>query len=60
MLVRVRPNGAAQRDVVRWEADLRRAALPVIARIQDHALLLDLRTVDPGEEAELIETLVSS
>ncbi|HKO03271.1 MAG TPA: L-seryl-tRNA(Sec) selenium transferase [Candidatus Acidoferrales bacterium] len=33
---------------------------PVIARIEDDRLVLDLRTVDPGEESALAETLLAA
>ena len=41
------------------EAALRRAAPPVIARIEDGRVVLDLRTIPPGED-ELLATLVVS
>ncbi|HWR49739.1 MAG TPA: L-seryl-tRNA(Sec) selenium transferase [Bryobacteraceae bacterium] len=44
-------------DVVKREAALRRNDPPVIARIADERLLLDLRTVFPEEEAALVEAL---
>jgi L-seryl-tRNA(Ser) seleniumtransferase len=36
---------------------LREAATPIIARIEEEALLFDLRTVLPGEEEEIEQTL---
>jgi len=45
------------------EARLRRAATgqsPVIARIEDDRVVLDLRTVEPAEESALLETLAAS
>ncbi|HKM91977.1 MAG TPA: L-seryl-tRNA(Sec) selenium transferase [Candidatus Acidoferrales bacterium] len=45
------------------EARLRRpgaGATPAIARIEDDRLVLDLRTVDPGEESALAETLLAA
>jgi L-seryl-tRNA(Ser) seleniumtransferase len=36
------------------------AATPVIARIEDHHLILDLRTVDPEEEAEIAAALLTA
>jgi len=45
------------------EARLRQpgaGATPVIARIEDDRLVLDLRTVDPGEESALAETLLAA
>jgi L-seryl-tRNA(Ser) seleniumtransferase len=41
------------------EERLRRAAPPVIARILDERVVLDLRTVAEGEEAELLDALAS-
>ena len=46
-----------RRDVVAAEKKLRAADPPVIARIADDRLLLDLRTVFPQEEAELARAL---
>jgi L-seryl-tRNA(Ser) seleniumtransferase len=37
---------------------LRTGEPPVIGRVQDGALLLDLRTVDPGDDAALSAALV--
>jgi L-seryl-tRNA(Ser) seleniumtransferase len=45
------------KDVVAAEKKLRAADPPVIARIEDERLLLDLRTVFPEEEAELKRAL---
>ena len=39
------------------QARLRSLSTPVIARIADEKVLLDLRTVSPAEEAELVEAL---
>jgi len=47
----------ASDDVVGLEAGLRRRTTPVIARIENDRLLLDLRTVFPEEEAELAAAL---
>jgi L-seryl-tRNA(Ser) seleniumtransferase len=46
-----------RKDVVGAEKKLRAADPPVIARIEDERLLLDLRTVFPEEEAELKRAL---
>jgi L-seryl-tRNA(Ser) seleniumtransferase len=44
-------------DVVSAERKLRGGDPPVIARIEDDRLVLDLRTVLPREEAELAHQL---
>ena len=44
-------------NVVEAEARLRTGDPPVIARIEEDRLLIDLRTVFPGEERELITAL---
>jgi len=44
---------------VQIEAALRRSTPPVIARIEDDRVLLDLRTVPENEEAELEQTILS-
>jgi L-seryl-tRNA(Ser) seleniumtransferase len=44
-------------DVVASERQLRAADPPVVARIEDGRLLIDLRTVMPSEEEELIAAL---
>ena len=44
-------------DVVALEQKLRASTPPVIARIEDDQLVLDLRTVFPAEEPELITAL---
>jgi L-seryl-tRNA(Ser) seleniumtransferase len=49
--------GTGGSGVTVWEAALRAADVPVIARVQDDALWLDPRTIDPAEEEELIETV---
>lgn len=41
------------------EQKLRLSSTPIIARIADDLVLLDLRTVDPSEEAELLEAVVA-
>ncbi len=40
------------------EEKLRRAEVPVVARIENDAVLIDLRTVDEGDEPVLMDTLV--
>ena len=39
------------------EARLRRSTPPVVARIQDGRVVLDLRTVPPEQDVELLEIL---
>ncbi len=53
-LVRLRP-GAAGPAVAAWEAWLRHAPVPVVARVREDALWLDPRTVDPSEEDDLVQ-----
>ena len=53
-LLEVRLNGHSTKET---EARLRAAAKPVIGRIEHDRLLLDLRTVQPGEDDALIEVL---
>jgi L-seryl-tRNA(Ser) seleniumtransferase len=45
--------GGQERPAHRLEEALRRAPLPVIGRVQEGRLLLDLRTVAAGEVADL-------
>jgi len=60
-LVRIRPGTAGrQTTAARWEEALRRAPRPVVARIQEDALVIDLRTVEPEREDDLIETLIGT
>jgi L-seryl-tRNA(Ser) seleniumtransferase len=47
-------------DAAPLERALRRGELPVIARVQDGRLLLDLRTVAPGEDEPLAEMLATA
>jgi L-seryl-tRNA(Ser) seleniumtransferase len=47
-------------DVVTLEARLRRARLPVIARILDGRLLLDMRSMLPDQDERLIEAVVAA
>jgi L-seryl-tRNA(Ser) seleniumtransferase len=42
------------------EGRLRRAATPVVARIEDDRVMLDLRTVDPRHDEGLRELIVSA
>jgi L-seryl-tRNA(Ser) seleniumtransferase len=51
---------AVSGDAVHMERALRRASPPVVARIENGILLIDLRTVDPGEEPALLAALQSS
>jgi L-seryl-tRNA(Ser) seleniumtransferase len=50
---RLRQNGASG-------VEARDSTIPVIARIEDHRLILDLRTVFPDEEAELLASIQSA
>jgi L-seryl-tRNA(Ser) seleniumtransferase len=47
----------ARSSAVALEAGLRQARPPVIARILDERVVLDLRTVEVGEEPELLDAL---
>ena len=49
----------ARMSATALEAALRRGTPPVIARIQDDKLLLDLRTVAPGDDATLTNGLIA-
>ena len=64
VLVSVRPAGGASPSVSAWEERLRKpaspAVMPVVARVREDALLLDLRTVEPAEEEDLIEAVLAS
>ena len=41
------------------EARMRRSSPPVVARIMEDRVVLDLRTVEPAEESEIIEALAA-
>jgi len=57
-LITIRPGPAGrQPSAARWEEALRKAPHPVVARIHEDALVVDLRTVEAEREDELIETL---
>ena len=53
---------SARHSAAQLEARLRQApaGIPVIARIEDDRLLLDLRTVFPGQEPALLQSLVAA
>lgn len=53
----IRAQGRRNGVLNRIEAALRRLPRPVIGRIEEGALLLDLRCLAPGEEAELAANL---
>jgi len=56
--------GGASTSVAAWQRELREAStrgvIPVVARVQDDALVIDLRTVDPAEENDLVESLAAA
>ncbi|HUK52145.1 MAG TPA: L-seryl-tRNA(Sec) selenium transferase, partial [Candidatus Binatia bacterium] len=59
-LMRISALGSSAVEI---EARLREPAAgmtPVIARIEEDRLVLDLRTVDPAEESALAETLLAA
>jgi len=45
-------------DAARLERQLRAHVPPVIARIDDGRLLIDLRTVDPADDATVLAALL--
>ena len=47
-----------QRSAAELAEALRQQGPPVIARVEEGALLLDLRTVDPGDDRTVAEALV--
>ena len=53
-LLEVRLDGHSPKEM---EARLRAAAQPIVGRIEQDRLLLDLRTVQPGEDDALVEVL---
>lgn len=53
----VKPVGRSAESLARR---LREARVPIIVRIEDDVVLFDLRTVLPGEEAEIEQTLMSA
>ncbi len=57
MLVRVRPRGLS---AAAFERRLRTQRPPVVARIENDAVLVDLRTVSVTEEAALLAALVGA
>ncbi len=46
--------------VSRWEAALRRHRPPVIARVHEDSLVLDPRTLRPGEEGIVVEAVTAA
>jgi len=50
---------ALRGDAVEWERQLRANHPPIVARIHDGRLVIDLRTVFPSEEPELRKALVA-
>lgn len=44
-------------DAQRWDDGLRRASVPVVGRIEDNAMLLDVRTLMPNDERDLVNSI---
>lgn len=59
-LIRLKPAADSNKSITSWERSLRQQATPVIARVQDETLVLDLRTVDPREEDVLVSSVAGS
>ncbi|HKY33138.1 MAG TPA: L-seryl-tRNA(Sec) selenium transferase [Candidatus Polarisedimenticolia bacterium] len=59
-LVAIRPPEGRGGGVAGWEAALRAGEPAVVARVQDNALLLDLRTVAGAEQDDLVAAVVSA
>jgi L-seryl-tRNA(Ser) seleniumtransferase len=55
--IRIRGEGISMTD---FAASLRAGDPPVVGRVEDDALVLDLRTVNPEEEVELIRRLLET
>ena len=53
-LVQLDRNGAAAQDI---ELELRALAPPIVARIEDDHVVLDLRTVMPDEDETIVRLL---
>jgi len=51
---------ALEGDAEQWLERLRTGEPPVVARIEDDRVVLDGRTVLPGEDAELVEAVVKA
>lgn len=60
VLVRLATASAEASSVIDWESRLRAGRPPVVARVADGSLLLDLRTVDPAEESDLIGAVAAA
>ncbi|HEY3174769.1 MAG TPA: L-seryl-tRNA(Sec) selenium transferase [Candidatus Polarisedimenticolia bacterium] len=59
-LIRISPAAGAKGSVTQWEERLRAGKPPVVARIHEDALILDLRTVEPADEEDLIAAVAGS
>lgn len=56
-LISYRPEGISLEELMR---NLRRGNPPLIARVQQERLFLDIRTILPGQEKEVVTTMMNA